>query len=389
MGTTDGGDHVRWWVEARFGMFIHFGLYSLDNRGEWIMYYEHIPNDEYAKRAERFNPRHYNPREWVAMAQDAGMRYMVLTTRHHDGFCLFDSKASTFTAPRSAAKRDLIAEYAEASHSMGMPMGFYYSLMDWRFPGVIPHGQRLADEVYQPMVRQAHEQVRELLTNYGTVSILWYDGLMPHDPELWRSAELNAMARRLQPGIIINNRAGTQEDFGTPENVIVPEARPWEACYTMNETWGGGLADPNWKSVGQILYLLITCVSGGGNLLLNVAPDGDGRFPRQATDRLRQVGVWMRRNGNAIYSAGRSPVAAPSLGWGAGAGDKVYLYILRWPGETLPFAWCEKRVLSAKVLSTGHEARVEQKGDRVWLSGLPQYAPDRHLSVIELEVEPT
>jgi len=384
---STGADRLAWWREARFGMFIHFGLYSLASRGEWIMYYEHIPAEEYARFAATFNPRQYRPAEWVALARDAGMRYMVMTTRHHDGFCLFDSKVSDFTAPNTAAGRDLIAECAEACHAAGMRMGFYYSLMDWRFPGFTRDKRRLPDEAYRPMVEQAHVQVRELCTNYGTVDILWYDGCAPGDPELWRSKELNAMVRSLQPNIIINNRAGIPEDFGTPENVIVPESRPWEACYTMNETWGWAEGDRNWKSVNQLLYLLASCVSNGGNLLLNVGPEADGQFPREAVDRLRTVGAWMRTNGNAIYGAGRSPIAAPSVGWGTRVGNTVYLLVLRWPGSTLPFAWCGNRVLSARLLANGHEARVEQRGDRVWLHDLPCYAPDPYLSVIELTLD--
>jgi len=385
---ASGADHMAWWKEARFGMFVHFGLYSLDSRGEWIMYYEHVPPAEYARRAERFNPARYNPREWIALAQDAGMRYIVLTARHHDGFCLFDSKASDFTSAKSAAQRDLIAEYAEACHAMGMRMGFYYSLMDWRFPGLMPMSPAREDQsIHAPMVEQAHAQVRELMTNYGKVDILWYDGCMPHDPALWRSAELNAMARSLQPGIVINNRAGLPEDYGTPENVIVAEARPWEACYTMNETWGVAEGDRNWKSVNQILYLLATCASGGGNLLLNVGPEADGRFPREAVERLRQVGAWMRTNGKAIYGAERSPIGAPSVGWSTRVGDAAYLLVLRWPGSTVPFAWCGSKVRGARLVATGQEARVEQKGDRVWLHDLPVYAPDPFISVIELALE--
>ena len=192
-------DHMKWWHEARFGMLITWGLYAIPAHGEWIMYQEHIPFDEYKILADQFNPKEYNPAEWVALAKEAGMKYIVIVTRHHDGFCLFDSKVSDFTSVKTAAKRDLIAEFAEACHAAGMRLGLYYSLVDWRFPGVLPHGTREEDAVYKPLVDQAHAQVRELLTNYGQVDILWYDMLVPHDPKLWRSEELNKMARQLQP----------------------------------------------------------------------------------------------------------------------------------------------------------------------------------------------
>lgn len=387
MTTPSAPDHLAWWKEARFGMFIHFGVYSLSGHGEWDYYYEHIPKDEYTRLADRFVPERYNPREWVRIAQDAGMRYMVMVTRHHDGYCLYDSKVSDFTSTKCAAKRDFIAEYADACHEAGMRMGLYYSLVDWRFPAALFNIPRQADEVYAPMVNQAHAQVREILTNYGKVDILWYDMSVPNGADLWRSEELNAMARKLQPGILINNRAGTLEDFGTPENTIVPEKRPWEACYTMNETWGYAEGDRNWKSANQLIYVLATCASGGGNLLLNIGPEPDGRFPREAVDRLRQVGAWMRTNGDAIYGAKPSPVTAPALGWGTQAKGKVYLIILRWPGSTVPFAWCANKVLKAKLLATGQEARIEQKDDRVWLHGFPEYPPDALPSVVELTLD--
>ncbi len=375
---------LAWWQEARFGMFIHWGVYAIPGRGEWVMYQEHMPFEEYAHLAERFDPQHYNPREWVAVAKDAGMKYMVLTTRHHDGFCLYDSKVSDFTAPKTGAKRDLVAEFAEACRDEGMRMGFYYSLVDWRLPGSQPHGLDLPDEVHRPAVEQAHAQVREICSNYGTVDILWYDGMRPYKTDVWRSEELNAMARELQPNIIINNRAGTPEDFGTPENRITAESRPWEACYTMNRTWGYAPYDRNYKPPHEVLRLLATCADGGGNFLLNVAPDAEGRFPVESVETLRKVGRWMRRNGAAIYGARPSPIVAPALGLSSRVGDKVYLLIQRWPGSTVPFAWCGAKTLSARLLATGQKARIEQKGDRVWLHDLPQYPPDPYLNVIEL-----
>ncbi len=380
-------DRMAWWHQARFGMFIHWGDYSVAARDAWILYQEHIPFKEYEQFAEQFNPQHYNPAEWVAMAKDAGMKYIVITTRHHDGFCLFDSKVSDFTAPKTGAGRDLIAEFADACHAAGMRMGFYYSLVDWRFPGVLPHGTRKNDETYEKLVQQAHDQVRELLTNYGTVDILWYDMLVPNDPHLWRSKELNAMARKLQPNIIINDRAGVPGDFATPENVVRAQKRPWESCYSMNRSWGYARYDRNYKSVNEILRLLASCASQSGNFLLNVAPDADGRFPIEAVERLRSIGQWMRVNGKGIYGAGPSPVVAPNLGLETRVGNKVYFLIQRWPGSTVPFAWCGSKVKSARLLANGQKARIEQKGDRVWLHDLPEYPVDPYLNVIELTFE--
>ena len=378
---------LKWWQDARFGMFIHWGVYSLAGRGEWLFYQEHFSVDEYARLADQFTAEGYDPVEWVAIAKDAGMKYMVLTTRHHDGFCLYDSRVSDFTAPKTAAGRDLVAEFVEACRAADMKIGFYYSLCDWRFPGTIPRFPLQPDKIYLPAVEQAHAQVRELCTNYGPIDILWYDGIHPGNPELWRSVELNAMVRKLQPNILINNRAAVPEDFGTPEMVITPESRPWEACYTMNRTWGYAKYDRNFKSPAEIIRLLTTCVADNGNLLLNVGPDGDGRFPIESVEVLRYVGAWLRGNGEAIYGAGRAPFGAPALGLATRNGNKIYLCIQRWPGSTAALAWCGSKVVSAKVLSTGQPARIEQRGDRVWLHDLPEYPPDPLMPVIELNLE--
>lgn len=380
-------DHMDWWSEARFGMFIHWGVYAIPAHGEWIMYQENIPPNEYKILADQFDPKNYNPKEWVALAKEAGMKYMVITTRHHDGFCLFDSKVSDFTSVKTGAKRDLIAEFVEACRAADMPIGFYYSLVDWRFPGVLPHGTRKKDEVYTDMVEQAHAQVRELLTNYGKIDILWYDMLQPNDPVLWRSNDLNKMARQLQPGIIINNRAGVPADFGTPENRISAQETPWEACYSMNRTWGYARYDRNYKSVNELLRLLGSCASQGGNFLLNVAPDADGQIDIESIERLRSIGSWMETNGKAIYNAGPSPVIAPNLGMQTRVGDTVYLLLQRWPGSTVPIAWCGSKVTSAVLLANGQHARIEQVGDRVWLHDLPAYPIDPYLNVIELQFD--
>lgn len=375
---------MHWWQEARFGMFVHWGVYSLAGRGEWLMYQEHIPYQEYKKLAGQFNPKNFKPKEWVALAKEAGMKYIVLTTRHHDGFCLFDSKVSDFTAPKTAAKRDLIREFADACHEAGMRMGFYYSLQDWHIPGTLPQGYVVADSTMNRLVAQAKSQVRELLSNYGKVDILWFDGLTPGDPNRWHSQELLDMARELQPQIIINDRSGLPADFSTPENVVVAQKRPWESCFTMNRSWGYAPGDQNYKPVAEVLRVLVSCASQGGNFLLNVSPDGDGKIPGQQIDALKKMGAWMKVNGKAIYGASAAPIVAYNLGLTASVENKVYLFVQRWPGSTVPLAWIGSKVKSARLLSNDQTAKIEQKGDRVWLHGFPQEAPDPYLPVIEL-----
>ena len=321
------------------------------------------------------------------MARQAGMKYIVLTTRHHDGFCLFDSKVSDFTSTKTGAKRDLVKEFADACHEAGMRMGFYYSLMDWHFPGVLPLSVPVSETTMKKLADQAYEQVHELLSNYGKVDILWFDGCSPDDPNRWHSQEILDMARKLQPDILINDRAGLPADFGTPENVVVAQDRPWESCFCMNRTWGYGRYDRNYKTVNEILRLLAACTSQSGNFLLNVSPDGEGVIPIEQIEILNNLGKWMKVNGKAIYSAGPSPVPAANLGMTSMVDGKVYLLIQRWPGSSVPIAWCGSKVKSACLLATGQYARIEQKGDRVWLHDLPAYPPDPLLSVIELTFE--
>lgn len=378
-------ERIKWWQEARFGMFIHWGVYSIPARGEWLLYQEHIPFDEYKLLANQFTAKYYNPAEWVALAKETGMKYIVIGTRHHDGFCLFDSKESDFTAAKTAAGRDLIAEFVAACRAAGMKMGFYYSLINWHFPGMIPRGRDIPDSVFQPVVEQAHAQVRELCTNYGPIDILWYDGMWPNDIELWRAEELEAMARELQPNILINDRAGLPGDFATPENKIDVSSRPWESCYSMNRTWGYARYDRNYKTPHELIRLLATCVDGNGNFLLNIGPMADGRIPIEMIENLRYLGQWLKVNGVAIYGAGPSPIITPNLGLNTCKDDKVYLLIQRWPGSTVPIAWCGSKVKSATLLTNGQKARIEQNGDRVWLHDLPVYPPDPFMPVIELE----
>ena len=378
---------IQWWQDARFGMFIHWGVYSTEGRGEWIMYQEHIPYGEYKKMAGNFHPNAYDPAKWVALAKEAGMKYVILTTRHHDGYCLFDSRVSDFTSVKVGPGKDLITEFAIACHKTGMRMGFYYSLQDWHFPGVQPQGYPLSNEILQPLVEQAHEQVRELLTNYGKVDILWFDGMTPGDTNIWRSSELIRMARQLQPEILINDRAGTGGDFVTPENVVTAHNQPWESCYTMNRTWGYAPYDQNYKPVAELIRLLTSCASQGGNFLLNVSPDGNGNIPVQQAESLKAIGKWLKVHGATVYKAEPSPIVAPNLGFQCRVGDKVYLLIQRWPGQVLPFAWCGSIVKSAKVLTTGQTLKVEQKEDRVWLKGLPATPPDPYMNVVELSFE--
>ena len=379
-----------WFAKARFGMFVHWGPYSVLGRCVWARYWERIPAAEYAKLAWRFNPKKYQPQEWVALAQEAGMRYMVLCTRQHPGYCLFDSAVSEFTAPKMAPGRDLVAEYVEACRSRGMRIGFYYSLLDWRFPSYF-EGPERDPKGWARLVHYVHAQVRELCSNYGKIDILWYDGRWPWSAEDWKAGELNAMVRKLQPGILINNRSGLPEDFGTPEQHVPVRHSPttmWESCMTINDHWGYAPRDRNWKPARQLIRNLVRCVSGGGNYLLNVGPKPDGTMPAPSVKRLRKIGEWMRANEESVRGAGACPVSMGTFnGASTARGSTVYFHMFLWPGKEAAVGNLKSRILSAQLLATGEQVEFVQEKDRLVFKNLPARAPDPSDTVIKVELE--
>jgi len=327
---------MKWWTEARFGMFIHWGLYALPARHEWVKNYERMTNDQYQKYFEMFNPDLYDPHEWAKQAKAAGMKYVVLTAKHHEGFCLFDSKFTDYKATNTPYGKDLIKEYVEAFRAEGLKVGFYYSLIDWHHPDYTidrVHPQRQnSDEEYAALNKgkdmskyreYMKNQVRELLTNYGEISIIWFDYSFPGKNGKgradWDSEGLLKLARSLQPGIIVDDRLDLKNveggwDFVSPEQVKVakwPEYNgkkiPWETCQTFSGSWGYHRDEHTWKSNAQLLELLIESVSKGGNLLLNVGPTARGTFDLRAQDRLKSMGEWMNLNNRSIYGCTEAP----------------------------------------------------------------------------------
>ncbi len=289
-------NNCHWFDQARFGLFIHWGLYAIPARGEWMLWNEKMPTEEYNRYADVFcPPGDFSPEEWVLLAKQAGMKYAVFTTRHHDGFCLYDSQVNPFNSVRSAAGRDFVAEYVEACRKHGIRVGLYHSVMNWQFRSTVT-GPLDDPEDWNAMVEESHAQVRELMTNYGKIDVLWYDGAMVPgglDPARhWRSVELNRMVRELQPHIMINDRAHLPEDFSTPEQEIVapPAGRRWESCMTMNGSWGYTADDTNFKSDGTVIDCLVRCARFGGNLLLNIGPRADGSVPDESLRVLKDVG---------------------------------------------------------------------------------------------------
>ena len=377
-----------WFRDARFGMFIHWGLYSVLGRHEWARNNERIPAEEYVALADRWHPEPGAPRIWARMAREAGMRYLVLTTKHHDGFCLFGSKICAFNAVATAPGRDLVAEFVAACRAEGLRVGLYYSLMDWHHPD----GVRCATDgaARQRFVTYTHGLVRELMTNYGKIDLLWYDIPWPLTAAGWETPALNAMVRRLQPGIVINDRSGMPQDFATPEQKIEPAAdgRMWEACMTFaEESWGYTPLDTRYKTAGDVLRMLRTVACGHGNLLLNINPYADGSVPMAIRRPLEEIGAWLRQHGETIYVATTPMVRDHSLyGSFTCAGHTAYFHIDRWPGERLVLGGFYPGVKRATILGGG-DVTVQQVGDRLALSGLPELPPNPLATVIVLECE--
>ena len=324
-------------------MFSHWGLYSIPARGEWMLWNEKIPVEEYNRYADEFcPPEDFSPEEWVVLTKQAGMKYAVLTTRHHDGFSLYDSQVNPFNSVQTAAGRDFVAEFVTACRKHGLRVGLYHSVMSWQFRSTLT-GPLNDPEDWNAMVEESHAQVRELMTNYGPIDLLWYDGAMVPgglDPARhWRSAELNRMVRELQPHILINDRAHLPEDFSTPEQEIVapPPGRRWESCMTMNGSWGYTANDTDFKSSETVIDCLVRCARFGGNLLLNIGPKPDGSVPDESLRVLKEVGQWMQANGESIYASRRTAFteANHAAGLVTQNGNQIYLHLRSGVGDVV------------------------------------------------------
>jgi len=386
-GEADRIRRMKWWHEARFGMFIHWGLYSVLGRHEWAMEEEGIPVAEYEQLAKRFQPAPNAARAWAKLAKAAGQKYMVMTSKHHEGFCNFDTKFTNYCAPKQGPGRDLVHEYIEAARAEGLRFGFYYSLMDWHHPD----GARCATdpEARKRFVEYTHGLVRELMTNYGKVDVLWYDVDWPLNADQWESERMNKMVFGLQPDIIVNNRNGLPGDFSTPEQEIVAEkgTRAWESCMTLNDSWGYQRADDNWKNPKTVIRNLVSCSRDDGNYLLNIGPKPDGSIPEGSVRVLTEVGQWMTRNGESIRTTDRCQVHASEFAGFTRRGNTLYMHVHFWPGDTIALGGLMTKVTSARLLASGQSVKFEQERFRVRFTGLPADAPDHPVTTIAIECE--
>ncbi len=413
---------MKWWSEARFGMFIHWGLYSIPagewkgstNHAEWIRTTARIPLAEYDKFVGQFNPVKFNPTEWVRMAKNAGMKYIVITSKHHDGFCLFDSKFTDFDIMATPFKRDIMKELADACHKEGIKICWYHSIMDWHHPDYLPRREWEKDRPnagaeFDRYVQHMKNQLKELLTNYGEISVLWFDGEWESTWNTKHGTELYSYVRSLQPNIIINNRVGAGRsgmegftkagqfagDFGTPEQEIPATGLSgvsWETCMTMNDNWGFNKNDQKWKSTEDLIHKLADIASKGGNFLLNIGPTSEGVFPQQAIERLRELGNWMKINGGSIYETKASPFKG--LEWGRctqkaiDGGARLYLHVFNWPANgklIVPGILNEPK--QAFLLADKEQLHllVRRQEDALVID-VPAKAPDPMNSVVVLDV---
>ena len=386
-GDSDRTERMKWWKAARFGMFIHFGVYSTIGRHEWVMEDEGIPVSEYAPHAATFHPQPGSARAWARLARQAGMKYMVMTTKHHEGFCNFDTKLTNYCAPKQGPGRDLVREYVEAARAEGLRVGFYYSLMDWHHPdGALC---ATSEDARRRFVEYTHGLIHDLMSNYGTIDVLWYDVAWPLDADGWESVRMNEMVFKLQPAIIVSNRNKLPGDFSTPEQHITAETggRAWEACMTLNDSWGYQAADDNWKSSKTIIRNLINCVRDSGNYLLNIGPKSDGSIPEQSVRVLREVGEWMAVNGHAIYESDPCQVRRSNYASFTRTGNTLYMHVHFWPGEYVAISGLKTNVKSATLVKSGASVPFKQDEFRVRFADLPTSAPDYPVTTIAIECE--
>ena len=419
---------MEWFVDSRFGMFIHWGLYAIPARGEWVRSQEQITVEDYQKYFDAFDPVDYNPSEWARLAKDAGMKYAVLTAKHHDGFCLYDSKYTDYKATNTKAGRDLVREYIEAFRAEGLKVGLYYSIIDWHHPDYPHYG-----DFFHPMrnneafkdtkhdfgnyLEYMHGQVEELCTNYGKIDLLWFDfSYGDLHGEAWKATELVRMIRRHQPEVIIDNRLDNPDDksllsgepneysgdFVSPEQLLPPKgvfdkngnSVPWELCATINGNWGHHETDRFYKPSSMLIRKLVECVSKGGNMLLNVGPDAKGNIPAQSVKILRGIAEWMKLNGESVYGCGNVDMEKPDYGRVTGKDGVLYFHVMENTIGALPLLGLSKdRIKSMSYLYSGaeinyrHDFSTEGYKNIVFADlGLDPILPDTTDTVIKIEL---
>ena len=410
---------MEWFRQAKFGMFIHWGLYAVPagewkgrtNYAEWIQLEANLPTAEYAKFADQFNPEKFDAKAWVKVAKGAGMKYVVITAKHHDGFCLWPTKLSDWSICRTPwwqrTHRDPLKELAAACREAGLIFCLYYSVPDWNYPDFPSqysqtgmkwnpnafHGSPKPDADIKKYAAYMKGQLKELLTQYGPVGIIWFDGggsfKGVNRGELLGGKDIITLIHQLQPGCLINNRLdGNLGDYGTPEQKIpgAKQTAAFEVCMTLNKHWGYNKFDQHWKPAREVICKLADIASNGGNFLLNVGPTASGEFPSDAVRILGEVGKWTAVNGEGIYRATASPFdKAPSWGRVTAGPGKLYLHVLNWPTDGKLILACSAKPTQAWLLADRTACDVKQDAGSITIS-VPAKAPDRYDSVIVLGI---
>ncbi len=394
-----------WFTDARFGMFIHWGLYSMPARHEWVKRREHIRDERYQVYFDLFNPDLFNPKDWAAKAKAAGMKYFVITTKHHEGFCLWDSQYTDYKAPNTPCGKDLLREVVDAFRAEGLHVGFYYSLLDWHHPDFTidcyhPYNDLPKEEVdklnatrdmakYRQYMK---DQVRELLTNYGKIDIIWFDFSYPREDgtgkgcDDWDSKGLLDLAYSLQPDIIIDDRLNypnpyalvTPEQYTPAQPPLDPEGNPraWEGCQTFSGSWGYHRDESSWKSPKMCIELLIDHVSRGGNLLMNVGPTSRGYLDARVADRLGVFADWMRVNSRAIYGCGQAPFEEPNgcrYTYNPKT-NRLYVHVKVWPFRHLHLPGLAGKIRYAQILADGSEVFFSDSANSCGRTATPEGA---------------
>ncbi|HEX8520794.1 MAG TPA: alpha-L-fucosidase [Tepidisphaeraceae bacterium] len=394
-----------WWRQAKFGMFIHWGIYAVpadSSKGvaEWYMHDHQVQVKDYEPFAKQFNPAEFDARKWVKIAKAAGMKYIVITSKHHDGFAMFDTKLNDYSVVKATPwAKDPMKDLAQACREESIKFCFYHSVMDWHHADYLP--RRKWEEKTRPAdgadlnryIDFMKGQLTELLTNYGELGGIWFDGSWEHNAGELRSEEVNRMIRKLQPNILINDRNRLKEDYDTPEQKIPKEklepGRLWETCMTMNNTWGYSKTDNNWKSAQVLVRNLIDCASKGGNFLLNVGPDEKGNIPAASIERLESVGKWMEKYGDSVYGTTASPYdVMPFDGRTTVKADKLYVHVFEWPEAGVKVPGIKTKVKGAKLLGA-EEIEIDKRVDH-GLTDLTIHRPartDPYSTVVEVQLE--
>lgn len=402
-GSKQNDPKMQWWREAKFGMFIHWGLYAVPSGkwgdkttyGEWIMNKAIIPRAEYGALAKQFNPTQFNAEEWVKIAKAAGQKYMIITSKHHDGFAMFKSSDPYNIFDATPFKRDILKELADACRKNDMKLGFYYSqAQDWYHPGGAVPGNKEWDDTHKGDMNKYVDsivvpQVKEIMENYGDVAIIWWDTPVGITPEM--AQKISSVIKKY-PNLITNNRLGGRVggDLETPEQFIPATGFPgqnWEVCMTMNEHWGYNAYDDNWKSTTDLLQKLIDIASKGGNFLLNVGPNQYGVIPEVCQQNLKEMGDWLKINGEAIYGTQASPF--PFLSWGRATrkGQTIYLNVFDWPKDGKLIVPLGNKITGAHLLADAKTALKIKAGKANSIIKLPNYAPDKVASVVAIQIE--